>query len=958
ETMTTEVEPGSLTLEAGETGSATVKVKVSERVADGGYEKQRVLVTPDGRGDMAEKLVLRTVRRLDHPYILHTDEGWKKVQEKIENHEWAEKIADNYIERAGKWTVPEVRKPPNNTSRSGEEFLFRQGQSGNLEKTAIAWKLTGKKKYARKVATFLLRLSNPEDGYPTTMKACHKRLVHEGAFFQDVGAAYDLIYDAGVLEESEHEQIQRTLRLWINFMDWQLGSGSYSNWSVSMLTGAMFCSLSMQDLHMVNRFIKGPGGFDAQLQSSLMDDGWWGEGAVGYTTWVARMYSRQAKACEPFGFNLWNRHVPAVYHPDRSIRPRPAQHWSGPAEKWGPSHRNYRAIRDFWDSLIPFMDYRGVLLANNDATEAKECGPYEIAYYHWRDPDYAWVVNRAREREGLISLLYGVPEIPEAEDPRDDSAYADNIGIAALRSQGEDQSPREQIQAALKYGSHGGAHGHFDRTNFLSLMRYGRSFYNPELTWYGYSSFMYRFFIESSINHNMVVVDGKEQEPRESKRLLFHDGDMLQAAAVQTNTRWSYPPFGGIEYGWFDGDFEEKTWSEGRHVPIPDDAPEYEERTGWTERILQRRLMLVTDDYVVLADYLEGDEDHTYDWLIHGANPQGLHAEEKELLRRTEQYFAEPLSSGQFLTSCEWYRTTAPVRYRYRHVYENGKLKGRGNRRNTMRSNHNEDGVLNVSVRLLWPKQPEVMTAIFPDNDNASKKLWYEVRSRDEKLASGKFGAWILGRDDLDINVEDMDQVTLQTRSDPGRWAQRSLFWGNPRIETADGETIYLADIQDRLSRENVARPDAEGKDYFGGPVRIQGRRFKKPVGASPQDWEKPARITVDLSGLNAVRLKASVGGDYPLGGEAHRQHHTLAARTEGEEARYLAVVEPYESGAKVEKARALGPNHLRITLSDGRTQEIKIKNFEGDGQDISATITEKKDGEVLRSETAGENAN
>ena len=59
---------------------------------------------------------------------------------------------------------------------------------------------------------------------------------------------------------------------------------------------------------------------------------------------------------------------------------------------------------------------------------------------------------------------------------------------------------------SLKYGTHGAYHGHFDRTNFNSMRRYDRSFYSSgHGLWYSYASFMYGMFVQSSVNHNMVV---------------------------------------------------------------------------------------------------------------------------------------------------------------------------------------------------------------------------------------------------------------------------------------------------------------------------------------------------------------------------------------------------------------------------------------------------------------------
>lgn len=152
--------------------------------------------------------------------------------------------------------------------------------------------------------------------------------------------------------------------------------------------------------------------------------------------------------------------------------------------------------------LLPFLDYRGWIFGINDATEREVGGDsFEMAYYAFRDPRYAAFI---RMSPGRNDLIYGVPELPEVEPGDVRGAYADNAGALMLRS--TQQEPREKIQAVLKYGTHGGYHGHFDRTAMLSLMRYGRSFYNPEMVWYSYAPYMYNFYVQSSISKTWLLL--------------------------------------------------------------------------------------------------------------------------------------------------------------------------------------------------------------------------------------------------------------------------------------------------------------------------------------------------------------------------------------------------------------------------------------------------------------------
>ena len=243
----------------------------------------------------------------------------------------------------------------------------------------------------------------------------------------------------------------------------------------------------------------------------------------------------------------------------------------------------------------------------------------------------------------------------------------------------------------MKYGTHGAYHGHFDRAGLNSLMRYGRSFYNPEHLWYGYPNYMYKFFVQTSLPHNMVVVDMKQQEPVDSTKLLFSTGKMMQTAAVETNARWSNPPYGGIYYeNYYGRPFSDKIWDEGRYLPIPDDAPQWGSIGPYSDhRVMQRRLMVVTDDYVVLADHLDSPQDQTFDCLFNIKGFKGLDADEVERLRHTDQMDPDPLLGAQFITDCDWYQTTGTTKVGFQNpVRPGGRQQGHTHLRQGRRAEH------------------------------------------------------------------------------------------------------------------------------------------------------------------------------------------------------------------------------------------------------------------------------
>jgi hypothetical protein len=959
EQMSATIEPSILQLAPGEIKFCTVRVKADERVPPGGHEEQVLQAIANGNAVTAAKLKFITTSELPHPYIMHTEARWQEIRDKVKNYAWAKAAQDDYVKRAEDWRVPEIaRAPRNDPDDTYGPFVFATQNENDLLACGYAWQLTGRKEFAEKVATFLLRLSDPTNGYPKTLRGCNQSLVQEGHFFQHNAMAYDMILDSDVLTPTDRQQIEKTFRIFIETIRGESERGSINNWNLSEVCGAFYCALAMQDLVEADRFFSGPAGICDQLAKGTMDDGWWYECSISYNMWCASEFTQVALAYEPFGVNFKNMWVAASYSPKEFLVPELSGGGTGSDRSkpfgmdpdiYGPVRRPYRTITDLWNSLLPFLDWRGVMFGVNDSTENKVAGnrtevggqPFEIAYYVYHDPAYAAIIKRGG---GQRDLLYGVSELPtNTPEQFHDSAFADDVGLAMLRSQTANRPIKEQIQAVLHYGTHGWAHGHYDRTDLLSLMRYGRSFWNPESVFWVYEPFMYKFYCQCSVNHNMVVVDEKMQEATPGERLLFHTGKMMQATAVETEARWSNPPYGGMVYDYVPvKTFAEKGWREGRSVPIPTNDPAYGSLTDYTEPILQRRLMLVMDDYIVLADFVRGTNAHTFESLFQLKGFQGLDAPEKKFLRHDAQWNPNPVGSAQFVTDCNWYSVDAPAVGHYIERW------GPDADNEGSRSIGNEDGVLKLDVHSLWPPRQEIMIGAAPEMRDVQKKLFYTVRGDGKTLADGKFGAWILGKEDIDVSIEHVKQLELETKTELAKLP--TLFWTNARIVTHDGKEISLSELPVKF--ENVQQPPAANEDYFGGPIKIVGDEYTNATPAEPENENQPGFIRVDLSGVDAVRFKATLGGDYPLGDESQRRKVTAIGAVQGEQARFLTVIEPYENQPVVKSAEALSADKLRVQLNDGRVQEIEIQNFIGDGKDIIVQMTESKDGKILRQES------
>jgi len=962
EEMTTSVEPSALQLAPGETRSVKVRVAISDRVPPGGHETQVLQAIANGDAANATQLKFITTSEVPHPFLLHTPERWQAVREKLAKYPWAKERADEIIKSATEWQVPQIADPAKAPDDTYGPYVFATSTETGLLYCGFAYQLTGDKKFAEKIALFLRRLSDPTNGYPATLRGCNQSLVQEGHWFQNIAKAYDMALPSGVFSEADQRQIEKTFRLFMGVIERACDYGPINNWNVSEVIGAFYCSLVLGDLASAERWFSGPSGICDQLGKGVMDDGWWYECSISYNTWVASEFTQVALAYEPFGVNFRDAKIPASYSPGVSLESQLSGGVTAgttPEERrkpfgmspdiFGPNTRPYRDIKMMWDSLMPFLDYRSVMFGVNDSTEnaiggsRDEIGasPLELAYYVYRDPAYAAVIKNGGAKR---DLLYGVPELPTNLPERfRDSAFADNVGLVMLRSQTTNRPIREQIQATLHYGTHGWAHGHFDRTDLLSMFRYGRNFWNPESVFWVYEPFMYKFYCQCSENHNMVVVDQKMQEAEPGERLLFHTGHAMQATVVETDARWSHPPYGGMVYDYVPvKTFAEKCWREGRSVPIPSNAPAYGSLTGFTENILQRRALLVLDDYIVLADFVKGANAHTFDNLFQLKGFQGLDAPKKKFLRHDAQWNPDPVGSAQFVTDCDWYAVNAPAVARYIERF------GPNEDNVSSRNIGNEPGVLKLDVHSLWPPQQEIMIGAAPEMREVQKRLFWKVRGDSKPLADGKFGAWILGQADVDVSVDSVKQLELETKTELAKLP--TLFWANARIVTKDGKDIPLNELPVKF--ENVQQPKTAGKDYFGGPIKIVGEEYKSATPAEPTANGISGIVHVDLSGVNAIRFKATLGGDYPLGDESQRRKVTAVRAPPGSEARFLTVIEPYENQPVVRSAVATSADSLRVELTDGRVQEITLKNFDGSGKDIVAELVERQDGQILRKES------
>lgn len=945
--------PKSFELAAFAQREVTVKVVLSDRVVPGGYEKQRLLIIPDGNALGMKKLTLHTAAKRPHPYVLVTAPELAEIKEKIRTEQWAKDNYEAALQEALAWESPLID--------GNRPFLFWTEDGHQARRCAILYRLSGRTELKEKAVWMLKQLADPEIGYLANPRACNQEMVHEGEFFKSIVFAYDLLYHEPELSAADHHNIRAVLRKFMGYFDEILCSGNISNWAVAEMCGALYSACVLQDYAMIKRFLFGKGGMKDQMSRGILSDGWWFEVSIGYNLLAAGIFSEIAAVMLHFGMDLRYLQVPASYK--EKISGEKILQDGLVAENWGPNEKTYRNIPMLWDSLVEYYDYRGVIFGINDSSETKVTGTarplfdsrYDIAYHLYGKPEYAGLLSLCDNPDR--DLLFGAARLPEQplNTRGTGSACADSPGVMVLRSQKPGRAPREQIQAVLKYGSHGGAHGHYDRGSMNSLMRYGRSLTGPENIWYSYHTFMYKFYVQNSLNHNMVVTDLKLQEAVKPKRLLFYAGGMMQAGAVENFGRWSHPPYGGWQVNG-DKTLRERSWHEGRYLPTPDQEPEYAVRSEFTKPVLTRRLMVVTDDFVANFDYAKGEQEHVFDCVYHLQGLRTVLAKGRPAVpdQTTQQLDDDYKGSAQFITDCHWYHEPEQVKLSFETEYTRDKNNG-NQWLSKNRTGFNEYGKLSTDLYVAYPEKIKLVTGADPEYADVNKQLFYQVCGDDKTLASGQFGSWILGRHEIRTDIRAVRQLTLITRVNPVEFeeshfrpVEKSIFWGDPLIVTRSGKKLYLRDLL--LHQENVDCRYEPGQDYYGGPVKIQGKTYRRALGAEPLELLQEARITLSLEGLEAVEFIAAIGGDYPLGEEEGRRQAVLL-RQKAREASWITVLEPVETEHQIEAVSADNRNCLRVKLKADREMVIQVQGLDHPDGNVQVQLSSYERGVLVREE-------
>lgn len=753
--------PDRVLVEPGERKRIEVRAIVPETMPRGGVEKAVLEWMADGRGDKLRRTVLYGARRRRHPYLLHTEKGWKHLAETLErDQELGRAFRREYVETAEAWQTP--------LPHGGGHVYESASQEGFL-RTGIAWKLTGKEEYLGKVLRYISGLLDEEKGYFATGRtyfqfaesekeyekggfpehhACSAGWVQEAEFMIKLAFVYDLIWDCGEVDWEMRAGLERLMRSYMAFESWRLTDGDGNNFQLAEATAGLFFACLLQDHPLTERFLSGTNGLYELMGAVFADDGSYFEGATGYMRLAAEILLQAAVALENMEMNFKDQYVPASY--DKNVIHAPWAAWEGAKgngrpflgmsfARDGAVERPGRRLRDYMDMLRRMLNPWGILFSANDSNEQDFSVIMETAAYVYRDPGYLtgkggsilYGPHMLKGRHGGFAQEERPWNVLQNFGPGGSILNRGN-GFGILR---EDWDEEEPVQAVLKFGQHGGYHGHFDRLSLLSFMKGNRTFHNNEYAWYGYDSFLFKMWVQTSMAHNMTVVDGRMQKPSPCRCVYYADHERVRgeralgvygdgrgdgkedeaerngagadrlretfsAVCAQTVTEWTDPPYGG-QTPYLLKFPEEKCAREGRYV-LPAGCGRRQGEIGEdSEPVFQRRLLILFHGYCILWDYLEGSGGrHGYDCLYH---PMGSFENEDEIVFQERVRFSQdPFGAGQFVMNCRsaWREGTLCLRFHAGQARVNG--------------NDIVDNLPETAVWRAWPKTGNVTIGRYP----------------------------------------------------------------------------------------------------------------------------------------------------------------------------------------------------------------------------------------------------
>lgn len=525
----------------------------------------------------------------EHPSLIITKKEGSEIREALTAYPLLKSSFDK-MKQDVEYAVSQPMDVPLPGEAGGYEHEKHKQNYRDMQQAGILFTITGDVRYAQFIRNMLMAYADlyPTLGpHPNAQQQAPGKLFHqmlnETVWLTYTSQAYDCIYDWLSPEDRAHfeKNIFRPIIEWFTIdnaheFDRIHNHGTWSVASIGMI-GYVIGDQNLVDMALYGTNKTGEGGFLKQLDLLFSPDGYYMEGPY-YTRYAMRPFFLFAEAIER------NQPEIGIY-----------------------KYRDQILKKGIYSALqTTFPD--GIFPPINDASQTMDINDpgvlyaADLAYLRYgRDTNLLGIVKIQQgvilNRAGLMiardyASLETVPDSDWGSIAFTDGSDGTEGGLAILRAgTGLDQS-----MVLLKYGVHGGGHGHFDKLQFIFYTQgrevipdygFGR-WINIEPKFGGRYLPENKSYAMQTIAHNTVVVDQKTQNAGDRKQAdkmsgKFHFFDVSDPSVQVISARADdyYP---GVK--------------------------------------MQRTLFLIKDEqlkYPVVVDLyrLTASDEHTYDYPLH-----------------------------------------------------------------------------------------------------------------------------------------------------------------------------------------------------------------------------------------------------------------------------------------------------------------------------------------------------
>jgi len=369
-----------------------------------------------------------------------------------------------------------------------DNVVFSQraiSNAGAVRDLGLAWRFTGQPEYAEKARRILVAYA---DLYPTlpihdnnnrpdtrTGARVMSQTLSEASWILPLLFGYDLVRDTLSAQDRSHIENSLLRSAAAVIRKNNAGKSNWQSWHNAALLGI---GLLLADRELTSLALDGPGGFRFQLRESITADGPWFEGSWGYHFYALQPLLLTSEMAARAGI---------------------------PVPEAAALKRMFEAplVSVFPDGTLPNFNDSGYTSLTAEARW------YDVGYRMFGDPRYLAVA--AKGERTLEGLLWGAESLASQAPAELLSALLPDAGIATLRVRGSDHT------LAVKFGPHGGGHGHYDKLTFVSYANGARLAADPGTQ--AYAAKTHATWDKMTVAHNTISVDGRPQAEATGKLL-------------------------------------------------------------------------------------------------------------------------------------------------------------------------------------------------------------------------------------------------------------------------------------------------------------------------------------------------------------------------------------------------------------------------------------------------------